>query len=293
MIEGELKVISSAWECQKAAGIESVPVPIEKYLQVVKAECQVRFDLNPDEAGQCFRLGSRRIIWVNGNHSPERQRFTVLHEIAHLHLDLPSKHGRHLSVSELLGYSRRPREEILCDIFAAECLFPRAHFSRDIAAHECGMEAIRGLAERYGASLTATASRFAAYSKEPCASALADQGRVRYVSYSPPLRDMRFWIAPGIEVPSNSVLGRLLADARSVTRDIIPHHLWTNNECPALGDLCEESVLIPSIGQGLSLMWAEETDSPGSRTRKDPDADEELLAELDGQLHFHKRTRRR
>jgi IrrE N-terminal-like domain len=89
MIAGELKVVGQAWECQKAAGIDTVPVPIEKYLQVVHAEMEVRYDLEPDEAGQCFEIGSKRIIWINGNHSPERQRFTALHEIAHLYLNTP------------------------------------------------------------------------------------------------------------------------------------------------------------------------------------------------------------
>src|SRR5882724_4805443 len=102
MIDGELKVISRAWELQKAAGIDAIPVALEKYLEVVGAELQVRFDLDPDEAGQCFQIGSKRVIWVNGLHSAERQRFTVLHEIAHLYLNVRSQHGRKLPLDTLL-----------------------------------------------------------------------------------------------------------------------------------------------------------------------------------------------
>src|SRR5580658_3652567 len=286
MIEGELKVISRAWECQKAAGIDSIPVPLGKYLQIVNAEYQVRYDLNPDEAGQCFALGTRNVIWVNGNHSPERQRFTALHEVAHLYLQLPSIHGRSLSVTGPLGYSGRPREEILCDIFAAECLFPHQHFKRDVAQHECGMGAIQTLADRYDASLTATASRFAAYSKEPCASVLADQGRIRYVSCSAALRDAGFWVSLGIEVPAKSVLGRLLAGVGSTVREVVPYHVWTNRECPALNELFEEAVQMPSIAQGLSLLWADETNAPDSDPRNDTEHEGESLSELDGHLQF-------
>ena len=293
MIGGELKVISQAWECQKAAGIDTVPVPIEKYLQVVQADMEVRYDLEPDEAGQCFEIGSKRIIWTNGTHSVERQRFTVLHEIAHLYLNLPSKHGRTLSVNELLRYSSRPHEEILCDVFASECLFPRRLFTADVGKHACGMQSVQVIAEAYGASLTATGSRFAAYSRETCAWILADDRRVRYVSCSPSLRETGFWLPIGIEVPKRTALGKLIAGAGDGKQEVVPLFAWTNNECKGISEFCEEAILVPSLSQGMALIWADEMgerDRPSASTRA---ADNELLPELDGQLQFSKRTRRK
>jgi len=293
MIAGELKVVGQAWECQKAAGIDTVPVPIEKYLQVVHAEMEVRYDLEPDEAGQCFEIGSKRIIWINGNHSPERQRFTALHEIAHLYLNLPSKHGRTLSVNELLRYSSRPPEEILCDVFASECLFPRRLFTADIGKHACGMQSVQTIAEDYLASLTATGSRFAAYSRDACAWILADDRRVRYVSCSSTLRDAGFWLPIGIEVPKHTVLGKLIAGSGDGRQEAVPVFAWTNNECKGISEFYEEAILVPSLSQGVALIWAEEMnerDRPTVTTRSE---DDELLPELDGQLQFGKRIRRR
>jgi hypothetical protein len=293
MIDGELKVIGQAWECQNAAGIDTVPVSIEKYLQVVHADMEVRYDLEPSEAGQCFEIGAKRIIWINGTHSLERQRFTALHEIAHLYLNLPSKHGRALSVHDLLRYSSRPREEILCDVFASECLFPRRLFTDDVGKYACGMQSVQKIAEDYCASLTATGSRFVAYSREPCAWILADDRKVRYVSCSPTLREAGFWLPIGIEVPKHTVLGKLIAGTGDGKQDAVPLFAWTNNECKGISEFCEEAILVPSISQGMALIWAEELDErdrPSVTTRSE---DDELLPELDGQLQFSKRTRRR
>ena len=51
------------------------------------------------------------MITVNGNHKKERQRFTVLHEIAHIVLELPSEHhGTTITTQELISYRARPKE---------------------------------------------------------------------------------------------------------------------------------------------------------------------------------------
>jgi IrrE N-terminal-like domain len=293
VIEGEIKVISQAWDCQRAAGVDAVPVVLGKYLDVVHAELRVRDDLEADEAGSCLQIGSRRIICVNGNHSLERQRFTVLHEVAHLYLEMPSKHGEKLSVDTLFRYTNKPREEILCDIFAAECLFPRQLFARDLHNRLPSMQTIHELAGEYEASLAATGSRFAAYTKEPCAWVLADGQRVRYVSQSPSMRETGFWIQIGLEVPKMTVLGSLIAGTGRGIQEVVPYYRWTNNECGGLSDLYEEAVLTPSLSQGLSIIWADELDERERRTAEVRSEDDDLLPELDGQLRFGKRTRRR
>jgi len=293
MIDGELKVISQAWECQKAAGIDCIPVKIEPYLRVVHADLDVRYDLDPTEAGQCLEIGSKRIIWVNGTHSPERQRFTVLHEIAHLYLGLRSQHGRALPVDVLFRYSNKPREEILCDVFAGECLFPRRLFAADLAKCACEMDSVKKLANDYGASLTATGSRFAAYSKDACAWILADDRKVRYVSSSAALRDTGFWLSIGVEVPKHTVLGKLIAGTGNGTHDTVPTFAWTSNECKGIAEFSEEAILVPSLSQGMALIWAEEPagqESLGAAARSEED---ELLPELDGKLQFNKRYRRK
>lgn len=66
-------------------GIEEIPVPVEKIAKSLGA--RVRFSPLDDElSGFVFIKDGVPIIGVNSLHHPNRQRFTIAHEIAHLHL---------------------------------------------------------------------------------------------------------------------------------------------------------------------------------------------------------------
>src|SRR5688500_18258253 len=106
MLDGELTAIGKAWDFQREAGIAEIPVSLDKYLNAAHAEYRIRNDLKGDEAGQVIQVGERHLIIVNGRHSPERQRFTILHELAHIRLNLPSTHQRSTSIDQLLNYTR-------------------------------------------------------------------------------------------------------------------------------------------------------------------------------------------
>lgn len=102
-----------------------------RYLVAANAEMRESARLGPKEAGNTMYVQGRRLITVNANDRAERRRFTVLHEIAHIVLDLPSKHSEGITDDTLYSYVRRPPEEVICDTFAAECLLPpRTHFAR-------------------------------------------------------------------------------------------------------------------------------------------------------------------
>jgi len=294
MLEGESTAITRAWDFQKEAGITVVPVALEKYLNAANAELHVRHDLKDTEAGQTFATGDRHHIIVNGRHSSERQRFTVLHELAHIRLGLPSTHGQSISVDELLRYNGRPREEILCDVFASECLLPRQFFAADVRRLPCTFPSVEELAERYRASLTATGSRFAAYNESPCAWILCDNRRVRYVSCSPSLREAGFFLKTGIEVPGKSVLGRILlgaGDVSSGTADVVASYVWIHSDC-RIEEFTETAVLSAAYNQGLVLLSTEDPPVRDPKRSQAPRDEDELLSELDGVLKFPGRRRR-
>lgn len=296
MLDGELTAIAEAWEFQREAGISEVPVSIDKYLQAANAQKNVRCDLKEDEAGQVIQFGDRTIIIVNGHHSPERQRFTILHELAHIRLKLPSQHQRATSVNDLLGYSRRPREEILCDVFASECLLPKQYFRPDVLKRPCNFQSVQQLAERYEASLTATGSRYATYSDEACGWVLADQQRIRFVACSASLRAAGFFVRTGIEVPKASVLGRLVRGegaVRPLVPEIVDAHVWVNGACRGIDEFEETALLQSSLNQGLSLLVAEPIGDEYETPHHASDEADELLRELDGHLTFPDRRRRR
>ena len=252
----EFTVILKARQFVRDAGIDSIPVDIERYAATVKVRIKVSSDLDDEESGQTFPIGGKHIVTVNGNHSEERQRFTVLHEIAHIVLELPSQHhGTNITTADMLSYRRRPKEEILCDVFAAECLLPYDQFRKDVEDVDVSMDAVKSLATRYKTSVTSTGSRFAVNCNVPCAFVLMEHGEIRYVSMSKFLRELDGWIEFGVPVPRGSVAERLsTGNSTAPDYDEIPTDVWFNNEIKKFDLVAEEAMLLREWDQCLSLL---------------------------------------
>ena len=291
----EFRTILSARQFLRNAGIESVPVDIKRLAEVANARVKVAHDLADDESGQTTSYKGKHVIIVNGNHSEERQRFTVLHEIGHIVLALPSQHhGGMLKTGALLRYARRPEEEVLCDVFAAECLLPHEPFAEQVADSDISLDAVKSLAEQYRASLTTTGSRFAFNANEPCAFVLSEEGRTRYVSRSKYLRELKGWIDFGVPVPQGSVAYRLIGGGSTTEEyDEVPTDVWFNGGIRKRTLVAEEAILLPEWNQCLSLIWFDEALNPACERWHEDQDDEPLLSELDGILPWPSRSRRR
>ena len=289
----EFQTILGARQFVGDTGNESVPVDIEHLAVAAKAKIKIAYDLADDESGQTTRFKGKHLIIVNGNHSEERQRFTVLHEIAHIVLGLPSQHhGTTLKTDVLLRYGRRPEEEMLCDVFAAECLLPYDSFAKEVADTDISLDAVRSLAAKYKASLTTTGSRFAVNANEPCAFVLSEDGRIRYVSRSKHLIELKGWIDFNVPVPEGSVAHRLMQGGSKIEDyDELPTDVWFDGGIRNRPLVAEEAILLHEWNQCLSLVWFDESLKP-VHEQWDED-DEPLLKELDGTLPWPSKSRRR
>ena len=291
----EFPTILKARQFLTDAGIDSVPVDIDRLAAAANAGIKVVYDLADDESGQTAQIRGKHLIIINGNHSEERQRFTVLHEIAHIVLELPSRHHHETLKTELLfRYGRRPEEEVLCDVFAAECLLPYHPFAEQVADTDICLDAVKSLAEEYKASLTTTGSRFALNAREPCAFVLSEDGSIRYVSRSKFLNELKGWIEFNVPVPNGSVAHRLFNGRRVIEDyDEIPTDTWFEGGIANRPMLAEEAILLPSWDQCLSLIWFDEsTNQPRERWDRD-EHEESLLEELDGTLPWPSKRRRK
>ena len=93
----------------------------------------------------------RPVIVVNQrNHTTERKRFTLLHELAHLLLFLNKK-----------TVDREDSEERLCERFAGALLCPAVVLERELGAHRTtfALSELISLRERYGISIAAIVHR--------------------------------------------------------------------------------------------------------------------------------------
>jgi Zn-dependent peptidase ImmA (M78 family) len=123
-------------------GVQSAPTPVERIAKALGA--QVRFSPFDDElSGMIYIKDNVPIIGVNSLHHPNRQRFTIGHELGHLQLH------REMITSEVHVDKDFPalmrdaktatgteQIEIEANKFAAELLMPRALIEQALAGKQ-------------------------------------------------------------------------------------------------------------------------------------------------------------
>jgi len=267
-----------------------VPVPVEAYAEHAGAVIRPQTDLAPDEPGWSFQNAGKHYVCINANDRPERQRFTVCHEIAHIVLGLPSVHD----ALPWWSYAKRPLNEICCDVFAAELLLPFRLFKPIAEKELISLTTIDALAGQFAASTTATGSRFAAVVRTPLAFVLSEQGKVRYASRSTSLREVNAWIPPRTDIPKGSVSARARAGETLSGSEEIDAEDWFS-DWERGGVLREEARHLERWDQTLTLLWFEDEEVPPPARREGfrHEEDDELLKELDGILPWPGKKRRK
>ncbi|TDR45686.1 uncharacterized protein DUF955 [Tahibacter aquaticus] len=269
------------------AGISSAPVDVIALASAHNMEVKESDQLAEGEAGNTFRKGAKTFIVVNKNDDPFRRRFTVLHELAHHVLDLPSNHGATIPASELERFSGRPPEEKLCDVFAAECLVP-THLIRSLAATApfC-VDTVQRLSAHFQASRPCVASSYVRASRELIAYVFAEGGRVQSAIMSAALREQRIFIQGGM-VPAASAAARALARDTTLESVELDGSDWSSSDAAMQFACSEEALHMRAWNQTLSLLTFERV-GPSQRGAADRDESEDLLPELTGHLPWPKR----
>lgn len=153
----------------REAQVRRPPVPIEKLARMVNAA--IRYE---PFAGQMYGVVHRNrdgtaVIGVNSLDAPNRQRFTIAHEIGHLllhrdeklHIDERSPIGLRTDTSSMATDER----EIEANQFAAELLMPFGFLEKDLSDLPEDIEAeeaVERLARKYQVSVQAMTVRLTA-----------------------------------------------------------------------------------------------------------------------------------
>lgn len=130
-----------AKEVLRLYGITSAPVPVEAIAKHMGVD--VRYAALDDElSGMIFIKDGRPIIGINRLHHPNRQRFTIAHELGHfvMHKKLITNEvhvDRQFRVLMRDGNagSGTQKEEVEANRFAAALLMPEALVLKAIADH--------------------------------------------------------------------------------------------------------------------------------------------------------------
>lgn len=108
------------------AEIHAPPVPVEQVAKSLGMKIELA-DLGEDCSGVLVRNGNRAVIGVNWGHHPNRQRFSIAHEIGHFVLHEGQTYidkGYRVQFRDLESGSGTKGEEMDANAFAAALLMP-------------------------------------------------------------------------------------------------------------------------------------------------------------------------
>lgn len=271
--------------------VSNIRVDLSLYVSAANATVR-KEELGEGESGYTVtKPNGRHVITVNSLETTERQRFTICHEIAHIVLALDSSHEDVPSWS----YAKRHPNEIACDSFAAELLMPYRQWLSALPKEDPSFTLIQYMADLFGTSFPATASRFASLADMPCAFVTMERGAVRYAARSTALRQAGAWISPRSNIPAGSVAQRLRSTGGSaIEMGEVAQDIWFDNWEKNYW-LWELSRHYSHTDTTISLLWLNSEDLPEIEVNRYSArvVDDGGLSELTGDLPWPGRSRRR
>jgi Zn-dependent peptidase ImmA (M78 family) len=112
--------------------VDDAPVPVDKIAIAEGADIR-HARVEDDLSGFIYRQGpAGAIIGVNEGHHPNRQRFTVAHELGHMLLHSADTVRTDLRLRFRRDQSVPSPEEVEANHFAAELLMPEQFLERDL-----------------------------------------------------------------------------------------------------------------------------------------------------------------
>ncbi|WP_191560157.1 ImmA/IrrE family metallo-endopeptidase [Metabacillus idriensis] len=132
----------------------SFPINMKMLASIAGISVQEKFMQN-DQSGKLIIQGGKLIAFVNIFDSPQRQNFTIAHEIAHTLMD----EFDHIQYRKKAGVHNEL--EMLCDEIASELLIPANEFEKQLEKLGENAASFKPLAKYFHASLEAIAVKFA------------------------------------------------------------------------------------------------------------------------------------
>jgi Zn-dependent peptidase ImmA (M78 family) len=147
-------------------GIKTAPVPIERIARALGVKVQYA-PFDGELSGMAFIKDGVPIIGVNSLHHPNRQRFTLAHELAHIQLHRDQlENAVHVDKGslrrDLLSAAGTDSTEREANAFAAELLMPPALLAAALDGRTLDLEneeLVAGLAKRFRVSTMALQHR--------------------------------------------------------------------------------------------------------------------------------------
>jgi Zn-dependent peptidase ImmA (M78 family) len=258
-------------------GVNVYPVDLEAIAMQLRCPVQDASGFPPHCYGALALLeGEFKILVSTACPTPGLRRFTIGHEIGHASIDghtdalnWGDQAGARVALSEGHYRSMRDPIEVEADHFASELLMPQRWVRPLIDSLPVGMNAIHEVADRFEASLSAAAVRYATVSAAPVVVVLSRGETIEWVAASREVTQADFFRFNAVRtaiVPRGSATRRLAEH---------PDAVLQCSEASSTGLLCEwfprapsvvtvdvDAVGLGSYGRVLTLVMCSEMPDP-------------------------------
>lgn len=247
-----------------------IPVPVETIAHQLGIGEIRRLEATGFEGGLiAFDDKSDGVILVNSrSNNPRRERFTIGHELGHFLSPWHKASGadgfrctsRDMARSKAQPNDRAAQMEVEANRFAADLLFPRPYFRKDLARSKAvDVEHVVALAKRYDMSKESTARRYVEEHDEPAAAIVSQHGKLIHV-----YRHKAFPFIecnPGSPLPATSATVRLTIKENEATDwTEIDGGVWLAAQRGQRSPKLYEQVLGQQKGFRLTLITLDDND---------------------------------
>lgn len=173
-------------------------------------------------------VGTKAIITISDKAlNPHRQRFSIAHELGHLEMHRTDSGVAICTERDLNEWGRKTRNaEQEANIFAAAFLLPKSFFEPLCDEEDPSLDFISQLAQRFQASLTATALRYIKFCPEPIAVVYSQEGRIRWASRSSSFQELNVYIERNVRLDPLSNASRVASNIRHQSAKRVPASAW-------------------------------------------------------------------
>ncbi len=197
---------------------------------------------------------SRNVVLLNKSASPERQRFTMAHEVIHA---LILQDGDFLSDLHDAYESDEFEEslEVLCNVGASALLLPKKELDALLEKSNFAASSIPRMAQQFGISRSAACVAFVQYLQQPCIAAVVRAQTIKKqnknqkaqkfleVEFSARSESMKYPLATGTIIPADHVICVAFETGFEVAEDsTIPFR--SGQRMPAFVDAYPENGLV-------------------------------------------------
>lgn len=213
------------------------------------------------------RRGTRGFITVSSTiREPGRRRFAIAHELGHFELHAKPGGGQLSAFRDVkLGrflYNKVNPEEREADAFASALLMPEEMFSPRCQGFKPDFNKVEELAREFSTTLTATATRYIAFTPHDCVLIFSKEGtRRRFVASEDfPLRVSLSGLEPKSSAATTFETRRSAPGMKKA-----PARLWfEGSNVPQNLMVYEESRVLGAYGSMLTIVWLDQPVISGS-----------------------------